>query len=94
MQEPVKLFDASEFCGTAHPCGRHAFAGNAAADAFVLTSLTGQTPVLHTEESGRLLCNLAGKHNLPVTAIDWHPQMDAVISASADCSASIQYLDL
>ena len=63
MQEPVKLFDASEFCGTGHPYGRHAFAGNAPADAFVLTSLTGQTPVLHTEESGRLSCKLAGKHN-------------------------------
>ena len=39
LQEPVKLFDASEFCGTAHPYGWHAFADNAAADAFVLTSL-------------------------------------------------------
>ena len=90
----MKVFDASEFCGTVQPYGRHSFAGNAAADAFVLTSLTGRTPVLHSEEPGRLSCKLAGKHNLPVTAVDWHPQMNAVISASADCSASVQYLDL
>ena len=94
LQGPTSEFDASEFCSSKHPSGRHAFAGNAAADAFILTSLSGQVPVLHSAGDGGLICELAGSHNLPVTAVDWHPQMNVVISASADCSASIRYIDL
>jgi len=94
LQEPIKTYNASEYCGSRHPYGRHAFAGNAAADAFVLTSLTGQVPVLSTAEDAGFVCKLAGSHKLPVTAVDWHPQMNVVISASADCSTHISYLDL
>ena len=94
LQEPTMTFDASEYCGSRHPYGRHAFAGNAAADAFVLTSLTGQVPVLNPAEDAGLVCGLAGSHNLPVTAVDWHPQMNVIISGSADCTAHLSYLDL
>ena len=94
LQEPTMTYSASEYCGSKHPYGRHAFAGSAAADAFVLTSLTGQVPVLHTAQDGGLFRGLAGSHNLPVTAVDWHPQMNIIISASADSSAHLSYLDL
>ena len=87
-------YNASEYCGSKHPYGRHAFAGNAAADAFILTSLTGQVPVLHTTGDAGYVCGLAGSHNLPVAAVDWHPQMNAVVSASADCTVRVSYLDL
>ena len=46
LQEPVMTYIASAYCGSKHPYRRNAFAGNTAADAFVLTSLMAQVPVL------------------------------------------------
>lgn len=50
--------------------------------------------MLHTTEHAGLVCELAGMHHLPITAVDWHPHMNVVITASADGSAHIRYLDL
>ncbi len=47
-------YNASEYCGSRHPYGRNAFAGNAAADAFVLISLKAEVPALCTAQDAGL----------------------------------------
>ena len=94
MQEPVRTVDAGAYCGAHGPRARQSFAVSSASSALVLTSVTCQVPVLCQAADGDWRFELAVSHRQPVTAVDWHPMLNAVISGSADHSVWLTSLDL
>ena len=93
-QEPVRTVDASAHCGTKAPHMKHALAVSSDTRALVLTSMTSQVPVLVEGADGEWQFQAAASHKGHVTAVDWHPTMNVVVSGSADHSASLTHLDL
>lgn len=86
--------DAIAHCGTRAPHMKHALAVSSDARALVLTSMTSQVPVLVEAAEGRWHFQAAASHKGHVTAVDWHPTMNVVVSGSADHSACLTHLDL
>lgn len=86
--------DAAAHCGSHGPRARHSFAMSSTSPALVLTSVTCQVPVLCQAAQDDWRFELAVSHRLPVTAVDWHPMLNAVISGSADHSVWLTCLDL
>ncbi len=102
--------DASHYCRSQGLRARHAFALSAASPALVLTSMTCQVPVLsqaaaaegaaagdaaaEEEEEGAWRFDTAVSHRLPVTAVDWHPKLNVIVSGSADHTVALTCLDL
>lgn len=93
-QEPVRTVDASAHCGTRAPHMKHAAAVSSDARALVLTSMTSQVPILSEGAEAEWQFQVAGSHRGHITAVDWHPTMNVVISGSADHSACLTHLDL
>ncbi|CAL8462386.1 g1919 [Coccomyxa elongata] len=94
LKEPVRTLDASAYCGTRAPHMKHAAAVSSDARALVLTSMTSQVPVLSEGAEAEWQFQVAGSHRGHITAVDWHPTMNVVISGSADHSACLTHLDL
>ena len=86
--------DASAYCGTRAPHMKHAAAVSSDAHALVLTSMTSQVPVLAEGAEAEWHFQEAGSHRGYITAVDWHPTMNVVVSGSADHSACLTHLDL
>ena len=94
VQEPVWTLDASVYCGTTAPHMKHGFALSTAGQALVMTSVTGQVPVFLEGETGQWDVQHAAQHRGHVTAVDWHPHMNVIVSGSADHSACVMHLDV
>jgi WD40 repeat protein len=86
--------DAATHCGTRAPHMKHALAVSSDARALILTSMTSQVPVLVEAAEGGWQFQAAASHKGHVTAVDWHPTMNVVVSGSADHSACLTHLDL
>ncbi len=95
MQEPVRTVDVSGYCNTRAPHMKHGFALSTDGGALVTTSVTSQIPVLmEGEENGQWEILHAGSHRGHVTAVDWHPHMNVIVSGSADHCARVIHLDV
>lgn len=74
---------------------KHAVAASSDARSLVLTSMTSQVPVLtESAADGDWQFQAAASHRGHVTAVDWHPTMNVIVSGSADHSACLTHLDL
>jgi WD40 repeat protein len=56
--------------------------------------MAGQIPVLLEGEEGQWHFRHAATHRSHVTAVDWHPHMNVIVSGSADYTACLVHLDI